>query len=1082
MNNIANLKSAATPDYRALFEATSVPYLVLTPDFTIAAVNEAYLQASKTKREDILGRGVFEIFPDNPDDPHADGVANLGASLNKVLAEKMPHSMAIQKYDIPVAGEGGTTFEERYWNPVNTPVFDGRGEVMHIIHRVNDVTELFQGQAREARMSLEISANSKIIKDLQQLAELFKQAPSFMALLTGPNHRFYFVNAPYLKLIGHRDVMGKTVVESLPDAAAQGYVALLDEVYRSGKPYVANSAKYAMQSEPGGPISERHVDFVFQPIRGDDEQVTGILVQGVDVTGRVMSDIRRDALIRLTDELRDKKTPEDIAYIASEILGESLGVSRVGYGTIDHDAETLTVDRDWNAPGVETLAGTLNLRDYGSFIDDLKLGKFIAIHDVDKDCRTADAASALKGRSAGSFVNVPILEQGRLVAVIFVNHAAARHWLPEDLALIKEVAERTRTASERLRNALALQQSEARFRNIANAMPQMVWSTRPDGYHDYFNQRWLDFTGLPGGAIDREQWIGLFHPEDLAGVRAAWRHSLSTGDTYEIQFRLRHHSGTYRWALGRALPVRDKNGAITRWIGSCTDIEQQKQVENELAILHAQSERRRRLYETMLDNSPDLGYVFDLNHCFTYANKVLLAMWGKTWDEAIGKSFLDLGYEPWHAEMHDREIEQVKATKQAIKGEVPFAGAFGRRIYEYIFVPVIGPNGEVEAIAGTTRDVTERKENEDSLRESNRRKDEFLAMLAHELRNPLAPINAAAQALGVLELDEERVREASAIICRQVRHMTGLIDDLLDVSRVTRGLIVLDKAPHDVKEIIYNALEQVRPLIESHHHHLTLDLGAEPAYMLGDEKRLVQIASNLLNNAAKYTPNGGSIHLSMETAKNHIAIHIQDNGIGIAPELQPHIFELFTQAERTADRSQGGLGIGLAVVKNLAEMHGGKVVCLSEGVGKGCRFTLTFPRLHQAESSAPGQPNITTTQKATRKRRILVVDDNADAATMLALHLELMGHEVLIEHSGGRALERAALENPDVYILDIGLPDMDGNELARRLRGREETGGTLLIAVTGYGQEQDKLGSREAGFDHHLVKPVDTRDLLKLIA
>jgi signal transduction histidine kinase/CheY-like chemotaxis protein len=301
----------------------------------------------------------------------------------------------------------------------------------------------------------------------EQIAGLFEQAPAFMAILTGPDHRIDLANSHYLELVGHRDVIGRTVAEALPDAVSQGYLELLNEVYRSGRAFSATSAKYAVQTAPGGPTDERYVDFVYQPITGDQGTVTGIFVHGVDVTDKIAAEARRNALARLTERIRGLSSRADIGYAAAEILGETLGVSRVGYGTIDHEAETLHVDRDWNAPGVETLAGVLALRDYGSFIDSLKRNEFISIADVRQDARTAAAATALEGRSARSFVNVPVVEQGRLVAVLYVNHAEVRDWAPEDLALIREVAERTRTAAERIYGEAALRASEARLR-VAN--------------------------------------------------------------------------------------------------------------------------------------------------------------------------------------------------------------------------------------------------------------------------------------------------------------------------------------------------------------------------------------------------------------------------------------------------------------------------------------------------------------------------------------------------------------------------------------------------------------------------------------
>ncbi|MGX4643170.1 PAS domain S-box protein [Massilia sp. SYSU DXS3249] len=661
------------------------------------------------------------------------------------------------------------------------------------------------------------------------------------------------------------------------------------------------------------------------------------------------------------------------------------------------------------------------------------------------------------------------------------------------------------------------------------------------------------------------------------------------------------------------------DAALSREIGYFTDLlalltqrhlhEQETgarhaQAERELAAMVAASERQRRLYETVLSNSPDLAYVFDLEHRFTYANAVLLKMWGKTLEESVGKTCLELGYEPWHAEMHGREIEQVKATKAPIRGEVPFNGTFGRRIYDYIFVPILGPDGEVEAVAGTTRDVTERKRfeedlraserrfrtitnampqmvwtaepdgtidyhneqfyhfagmesgtaegaawaenllhpddqeagrarwehsvatgepyemtyrarhhsgeyrwvlargrplhdeagnivkwlgtdtdihegklNEEALEAANHRKDEFLAMLAHELRNPLAPISAAAQVLRLMPHNADKVRQYSEVISRQVSHMTTLVNDLLDVSRVTRGMVQLDKAPVDLKSVLTSASEQVHPLIEAGHHTLALQLGPAPATVLGDRARLIQVTANLLANAAKYTPPGGLISLAVDARDGRARITVTDNGNGIEPNLLPHLFELFVQGKRTPDRAQGGLGLGLALVKNIVGMHGGRVEAQSAGPGRGSTFIVELPAaavpprtvfVPPAPAAAtPGQP-----------LRILLVDDNADAAATLCTLLEAAGHEVHTLNDPRLAPAAALASPPDVFILDIGMPLIDGHTLARQLREQPTLQHAAYFALTGYGQVSDVETSRQAGFNEHFVKPVDAPQLI----
>lgn len=389
---------------------------------------------------------------------------------------------------------------------------------------------------------------------------------------------------------------------------------------------------------------------------------------------------------------------------------------------------------------------------------------------------------------------------------------------------------------------------------------------------------------------------------------------------------------------------------------------------------------------------------------------------------------------------------------------------------------------ESRQVALLFTDITERKAMLEKMRDADRRKDDFLAMLAHELRNPLAPIGAAAELLKMVKLDDAKVRQTSQIIDRQVKHMTSLIDDLLDVSRVTRGLVELNKEPHDLRHIVTEAIEQAAPLIGSRRHRLALHATSAITVIQGDKKRLVQVLTNVLNNAAKYTPEGGDIQLRTDANDSHVIIEISDTGIGMEPSLVLRAFDLFAQAERTADRSGGGLGLGLALVKTLVELHDGTVRCESGGIGKGSKFTICLPRLQVQEGRDNDQYNDTGAQKKARALRILVVDDNADAATMLAMLLETSGHDVFVEYGAQAALQRAKTERPHVCLLDIGLPEINGNELAQQLRAQAETADSVLIAVTGYGQETDRKQTMASGFNYHLVKPVDAGKLMALLA
>ena len=505
----------------------------------------------------------------------------------------------------------------------------------------------------------------------------------------------------------------------------------------------------------------------------------------------------------------------------------------------------------------------------------------------------------------------------------------------------------TMDLSEQVETQRALRESEGKFRTMTEALPQMVWSCLPDGQNDYSNGRWLEFTGLSGPELLGTRWHLLIHPDDLGQLEAAWQHSLREGSLFEREHRIRHHSGEYRWVLNRALPVRDEAGRITRWMGTVTDIHDQKLVN-----------------------------------------------------------------------------EELKAA--------------------------------------------------------NLRKDEFLAMLAHELRNPLAPISTAAQILKLPNHDPKRSANASDVIARQVRHMVELVDDLLDVSRVTRGLIELEREPVELKAVLHSAIEQARPLIEKKGHTLATRLGAANVSVLGDRKRLVQVMANLLNNAAKYTPAGGEILVCAEAMADAVRLSVIDNGIGIEASLLPEVFELFTQARRTPDRAQGGLGLGLALVRSMVGLHGGRVLAASEGPGRGSRFDVILP-VHLGVHAGAAVVDAGAAPPSAAPLRIMIVDDNRDAADSLAILLSSIGHEVIVEDRPLAALARAQELAPDVCVLDIGLPDMNGHELVRRLRAIPRLAQALMVALSGYGQPRDIEASKHAGFDVHLVKPVDMARLLEIL-
>jgi PAS domain S-box-containing protein len=552
--------------------------------------------------------------------------------------------------------------------------------------------------------------------------------------------------------------------------------------------------------------------------------------------------------------------------------------------------------------------------------------------------------------------------------------------------------------------------------------------------------------------------------------------------TYADRLHLLMHRHGYdesTWFTFSYSPVRDESGVIAGVYCACVEVTEQVLAER---YRNEEIERFRALFE----QAPGImAVLLGPEHVFELTNQSYLQLVGHR--QIVGKRARDALPEV-DGQGFFELLDRVYQTGEPFVGHaLPLrlqreaGGPLEERYLDFVYQPIRDANGAVAGIFVEGSDVTARKQIEDELRAANRQKDQFLAMLAHELRNPLAPIMTAAQLLRLGRADTKSVANASEIILRQASHMTDLVNDLLDVSRVTRGLVALEKEELDLNVIVSAAVEQVRPLIDARRHSLTLQLSGQPAHVIGDRTRLVQVISNILNNAAKYTAPGGSVLLAVTVDETRVFITVRDNGVGITPEVLPYIFDLFTQAERTPDRSQGGLGIGLALVKSLIALHGGSVHAKSAGLGQGSEFSLCLPRV-AAPAPEDGPAGRREAGPDAGHLRVMIVDDNVDAAQMLAALLEVQGHAVSVEYDGQGALERARRERPEVLLLDIGLPDMDGYELARRLRAQPENARALLVALTGYGQHQDREDAQQAGFDHYLVKPADLGEVNEVLA
>jgi len=510
-----------------------------------------------------------------------------------------------------------------------------------------------------------------------------------------------------------------------------------------------------------------------------------------------------------------------------------------------------------------------------------------------------------------------------------------------------------RDVTERHRAEMQLEASERRLRSVMNAMPQKIFTARPSGEIDYFNPHWSEYTGLTMEQLSGWSWTQSVHPDDLAENVERWQQAIDSGEPFLCEHRFRRADGEYRWHLSRAKALTDDAGKVLLWVGSNTEIHEQKEISNELRDIAAQ------------------------------------------------------------------------------------------------------------------------------LSEADQRKNNFLAMLAHELRNPLAPISNALRTVQLFPEDRTAILSASSVMERQVRQVVRLVDDLLDVSRISHGKIELRRECVELAQIIQMAVETSRPALDAARHQLTVALPSVSVFLDADPMRLAQSFSNLLNNACKYSEPGGRIHLTVTCEASEVVVSVKDTGIGIAPDRLSNIFELFTQVDQSQERSHGGLGIGLTLVQQLVGLHGGSVRAYSEGAGQGSEFVVRLPIIAERSAEVHAElADAAANRSAPSGWRILVVDDNEDSASSLSLLLDMSGNETAMAHDGLEALRMVDSFRPEVVLLDLGLPKLNGYEVARKIRSQPGGERIFLIALTGWGQDEDLRKTREAGFDKHMVKPANYADLM----
>ncbi|MEN3277986.1 MAG: hypothetical protein V7631_3776, partial [Massilia sp.] len=1048
------------------------------------------------------GEGIFGLGPDRACTfVNGTGAAMLGyqsaelvgSDLHAVIHHSRTDGMPLASAECRIMqavrdGQMLRVDDDTFWRrdgsmmPVSYSVYPMviGGRTCGAVLTFTDITERRRAEAERDRLYREVQAAN------ERMAGIFQRAPAFMCVMRGPQHVFELANERYLHLVGGRELVGRTVRAALPEVEGQGFYELLDRVYHGGETLEGSNERLMLRAGDGAPgLQEHFVDFVYMPLREPGGAISGVLVHGVDVTERTRANLlalgQRGALelavsnAPLGDVLdllaRTVEEYEGGAALAGIQLAEPGNRLRHAAGPSLPPALREALD----ALGMSPLGGAGGAAAWRA--------EPVVCVDIATDPLWERARQPALDAGLGACRALPILSPAGAVLGAFT-------WYYHPGAVDAARAARGEAALALLANTASLvigQREEASARQVAEERSHAILESMTDGFLA-LDARWR-ITWANGAA---ERITGLTRAELMQDV--FW-------DLFPDWQGSAQERACRRCAAG---PSAERVDAMVPGWGGWYEISCFPTPGGGIALyLRDQSERRQaeegvRRLAAVAEQSPDFIGIFAPNGTGIYLNPAGRAMAGLDPQADIaGTRLIDFFAAECRPFVRAEVLAALTGSQQKWEGELQFARqgaaapggaapAYSLPVYFKGFA-VHGADGAHLGLATITRDITEQKRAESELRRiasdlaaADHRKSEFLATLAHELRNPLAPIRTGLDLLRMAPGDAVAAARVHGMMDRQLGQLVHLVDDLLDIARITRGRIELKTEPVDLRTAVSMAVETSSALIEAGGHALAVELPDTSLLVDGDLTRLVQVLANLVNNAAKYTPAGGHIRVAAWRAGDQALAAVTDSGVGIAPDSLESVFDMFTQVRSSLDRAQGGLGIGLSLVRRLVELHGGRVWAASRGRGQGSTFTVSLPL--RAGADLPGAHDAPRRSNPERALRVLVVDDNVDAAESLVALLGALGHETRIAHDGLAGLAAARAFRPDLAFLDIGLPGMDGHALARALRACPELRQAMLVALTGWGAASDMTLSHDAGFDRHLTKPVSMDALRAALA
>lgn len=973
----------------------------------------------------------------------------------------------------------------------------------------------------------------------ERFAKAFSSGPLVFTLSSLRDGRLVEVNQTFVEVTGftREEAIGKTSAELGLWSSSRDRDEEMDAVRTDG--HVRN-LEYSFRTRTGdeiiGLLSAERIEIGGEPFALSVVQ---------DITERKRGELNQQFLLGLTEMIREATNVNSLFAAVAEMLGDHLNAERCLFNEIDHRNEIAVVLHEYKTnPDAPTFVGSIKIDAFVPAIREaLVAGETISVQDAASDPRTAhDYASRFEGNDARSFIAVPLMRDSVWQGTLWVSREDTHSWPEWEIDIIQTVAERSWLAAEKLRSEKSLRDSEAQYRDLANAMPQLVWTAGVDGRVDYYNSLAQTRYNISfNDDLGEWDWHRIVHPSDSGATEAAWQSAQQTG-YYEVEHRIKIADGTYRWHLSKASPVWDDSHVkIVKWFGTATDIHDYRFTQE--ALIKAErkaTEEYQALLGRIVPLAATLGRARDLTTIYRAVRDFIKASMpcsgffvsfydaetstrqaAYVWGDDVEVDISELPPMPLmesgggansRAVFEKRTIVTNNYWDEMKKKPHVIVRENGRDPMSSLIVPMIIKDKvlgtlEVQAyeneafqpdhavaleMAGNLAAVAIENvrliETENAMREAaeaaNRAKDEFLSVLSHELRTPLNAMLGWVRMLKAGVLDQENSERALEVIERNTRLQSSLIEDLLDVSRIISGKMRIETELVDLVSVVETVSETIRPLAEAKEISYTFSCADEAVFLTADSVRMQQVVSNLLQNSIKFTPSGGSVSVHIARTESDATLSIEDTGVGIEAELLPFIFDRFRQADASARRNFTGLGLGLTIVRNIVELHGGTVDVSSPGKDQGSTFTLTFPLAADFYDGLQLTEDLETgSDGSLAGKSILLVDDDPENLMPLKIFLENERAEVTGAASASEAMRHLATRDFHVMITDIGMPDIDGYQLVEKLRSDAHGRNANLkaIAVTAYASIDDRERALASGFHAHFAKPINFEELLTTI-